>query len=392
MNYRYEDGMSIVRFQELGLPNEITEGLTTLRLFVDEPIQFLDEGRSFSEIIEEIGKSIEQCGESIPDFPPNVEIKGPCWIHPSAKICSGSVIIGPCIIGADCKIGPTAYLRPGTVLGQHVYVGFGTEVKESVIGRDSKIIHRAYVGNSLIGKSCEISAGVVISAQRFDERPIRTWKENGKPLQTSLTKLGAIVGDNTKLGSGAIILPGARIGEHCRIWPNSVVSGFIQASSEVKHIRLNKPQQVLENDTRNLIERFKIIAEAMDRENDRFWTRNTVFVTISAALLALFAGYGESMGARASLYLALFGLVVSLAWVQVIRMGKYYWTRIYLDAKNLIEPQPDLADSLASWTDKKRGVRPWGPRATRSVQIVAIFTVILWLMIGLSLLFGDLAS
>ncbi|MFQ5824881.1 MAG: hypothetical protein ACE5JB_12560 [bacterium] len=223
-----------MKFTDLGFPEEIVQRLIKLKLFVDHPVKFLTEGHSFLEILEEITTAINHYGESIPNYPSSLEITGPCWIHPSVRIKFGSIIAGPCLISADCDIGPNCYLKPGTVLGQRVKVGFGAEVNKSIIGNDTKIVHRAYIGNSLIGNLCEISAGVVISNKRFDERPIRTWTEDGNALQTSLKKLGAFVGDYTRLGAGAIVLPGTRIREQCRIWPNAIASGFIKSHSEIK--------------------------------------------------------------------------------------------------------------------------------------------------------------
>ncbi|MFQ5824880.1 MAG: hypothetical protein ACE5JB_12555 [bacterium] len=52
----------------------------------------------------------------------------------------------------------------------------------------------------------------------------------------------------------------------------------------------------METSPGDTLDRLKILVETLDRENDRFWRRNTVFVTISAGLLALVAGYIDKIG------------------------------------------------------------------------------------------------
>jgi bifunctional UDP-N-acetylglucosamine pyrophosphorylase/glucosamine-1-phosphate N-acetyltransferase len=64
-------------------------------------------------------------------------------------------------IGADCEIGPFAYLRPGTELSDHVKIGTYVEVKGSDIGTGSKVPHLSYVGDATIGEHTNIGAATV---------------------------------------------------------------------------------------------------------------------------------------------------------------------------------------------------------------------------------------
>ncbi|CAN0463316.1 unnamed protein product, partial [Phaeothamnion confervicola] len=48
-------------------------------------------------------------------------------------------------VGAHCRIGPYARLRPGAQLDEHVHIGNFVEVKKSTIGAGSKANHLAYV-------------------------------------------------------------------------------------------------------------------------------------------------------------------------------------------------------------------------------------------------------
>ncbi|WP_396350690.1 bifunctional UDP-N-acetylglucosamine diphosphorylase/glucosamine-1-phosphate N-acetyltransferase GlmU [Kocuria rhizophila] len=64
-------------------------------------------------------------------------------------------------LGAGASVGPFAYLRPGTVLGEDAKIGTFVETKKSTIGRGSKIPHLSYVGDATIGENSNIGAASV---------------------------------------------------------------------------------------------------------------------------------------------------------------------------------------------------------------------------------------
>ncbi len=61
----------------------------------------------------------------------------------------------------DVNIGPYARLRPGTVLKSGSKVGNFVEVKKSTIGKNSKLNHLSYIGDSILGKKVNIGAGTI---------------------------------------------------------------------------------------------------------------------------------------------------------------------------------------------------------------------------------------
>ena len=123
-----------------------------------------------------------------------------CYIDPRVKLGAGTVILpgtilrGNTIIGENCTIGPNtmltdctvghdtevnasqatearignhtnvgpfAYMRPSSVVGDHVKVGDFVEIKNSVIGDGTKISHLTYVGDSDVGKRVNFGCGTV---------------------------------------------------------------------------------------------------------------------------------------------------------------------------------------------------------------------------------------
>ena len=64
-------------------------------------------------------------------------------------------------VRAGASVGPFAYLRPGTVLGEDGKIGTFVETKKSTIGRGSKVPHLSYVGDATIGENSNIGAASV---------------------------------------------------------------------------------------------------------------------------------------------------------------------------------------------------------------------------------------
>ncbi|TAK41125.1 MAG: UDP-N-acetylglucosamine diphosphorylase/glucosamine-1-phosphate N-acetyltransferase [Betaproteobacteria bacterium] len=64
-------------------------------------------------------------------------------------------------VGARCRIGPYARLRPGASLAEEVHIGNFVEVKASRLGAGSKANHLAYIGDAEIGSRVNIGAGTI---------------------------------------------------------------------------------------------------------------------------------------------------------------------------------------------------------------------------------------
>lgn len=64
-------------------------------------------------------------------------------------------------VGSHTSVGPFAYLRPNSHVGDEVKVGDFVEVKNSTIGDGTKISHLTYVGDSDVGKQVNFGCGTV---------------------------------------------------------------------------------------------------------------------------------------------------------------------------------------------------------------------------------------
>ena len=96
----------------------------------------------------------------------NVTIEPYVVFGPKVKIGSNVVIksfshLEECNIKNKVEIGPYARIRPKTILKEGSKIGNFVEVKKSVVGKNSKVNHLSYVGDSDIGKSVNIGAGTI---------------------------------------------------------------------------------------------------------------------------------------------------------------------------------------------------------------------------------------
>lgn len=66
-----------------------------------------------------------------------------------------------CVVNTNTTVGPFAYLRPGTVVGDNCRIGDFVEIKNSTIGSGTKVSHLTYVGDSDVGERVNFGCGTV---------------------------------------------------------------------------------------------------------------------------------------------------------------------------------------------------------------------------------------
>ena len=160
----------------------------------------------------------------------NVNVNGHIYLGKNSTIKSGTYIEGPLWIGDNCTIGPNAYLRKGTVLCGKNKVGAASEIKNSILFEGAKAPHHNYVGDSILGKNCNLGSGTKIANLRLDKKEINV-RHKGKLVNTGRRKLGVIMGDNIATGINSSINSGTIIGNDTNIGPNALVSGTYESKS-----------------------------------------------------------------------------------------------------------------------------------------------------------------
>ena len=159
---------------------------------------------------------------------PNTRLTGKTWVEEdvvigpqtsleNCKVGRGSEVIytvaKDTVIGEECKIGPFAYLRPGTQLEANVKVGDFVEIKNSRIENGAKVPHLSYIGDAHIGKSVNIGAGTI------------TCNYDG------LKKYPTKIGDNAFIGSNTNLVAPLEVGEHAVTGAGSTITKDVPAKA-----------------------------------------------------------------------------------------------------------------------------------------------------------------
>ena len=122
-------------------------------------------------------------------------------------------VICESVVGNDVKIGPFAYLRPGTELADQVKVGHYVEIKNSHVGQGSKVPHLSYMGDADIGAGVNIGCGSI------------TCNYDGQKKYRTTIEDRVFIGSNTNL-----IAP-VTIGEHAYIAAGSTIRKDVAGES-----------------------------------------------------------------------------------------------------------------------------------------------------------------
>jgi NDP-sugar pyrophosphorylase family protein len=105
-------------------------------------------------------------------------------------------------------------------------IGNSSEVKSSIILDEAKLPHFNYAGDSIVGYRAHLGAGAIISNLRSDKEDV-TLKLRGVKYPTFMHKLGALVGDESEIGCGAVLNPGTVIPARTTVRPSSSISGIL---------------------------------------------------------------------------------------------------------------------------------------------------------------------
>ena len=175
--------------------------------FIDLKMAYIDEGVKIGK-----GTTIYPCVVIEGD----VTIGENCVIGQNTRIKDSVIGDGVTIqssvileskIGNETTVGPFAYLRPGSDIGNKCRVGDFVEIKNSKLGDGAKASHLTYVGDSDVGEKVNLGCGVVFV--NYD----------GSKKYRSVVEDGAFIGCNVNLispvnvGKGAYVAAGSTITE-----------------------------------------------------------------------------------------------------------------------------------------------------------------------------------
>lgn len=131
-------------------------------------VQLLDEGSIFLDPDVTVGEGTLLLPGTI--LRGNTVIGADCEIGPNTMIrdcrlgdgcVANSSQLNQSVFGRKVNIGPFAYVRPGTQVGDGCKVGDFTELKNATLGAGTKIPHLIYVGDADVGERCNFGCGSI---------------------------------------------------------------------------------------------------------------------------------------------------------------------------------------------------------------------------------------
>jgi acetyltransferase-like isoleucine patch superfamily enzyme len=173
-----------------------------------------------------LGKNVKiQKNVSIGELPP--ELEGLVEIGNNSLIRSGSIIYKNVKIGSKFKTGHYVLIRENTFIGNNVVVGTLSVIDGNTkIGSNVSIQTGVYIPiNTLIEDDVFIGPHAILTNDKYMINPqVYSKKPELK---------GPIIRKGSRIGAGAIILPGIEIGEYSIVGAGSVVTKNVPPYSVV---------------------------------------------------------------------------------------------------------------------------------------------------------------
>lgn len=126
-----------------------------------------------------------------------------CTIEKGCSILNS--VLKDCVVKRNSTVGPFAYLRENSVVGENCRIGDFVEVKKSTINKNTKCAHLCYVGDADVGQNCNIGCGCVFA--NYD----------GKQ------KHKTTIGNNCFLGANVNLVAPLEVGNNCFIGAGSTL-------------------------------------------------------------------------------------------------------------------------------------------------------------------------
>lgn len=134
-----------------------------------------------------------------------------CEVGPGARVSRTDGTLA--VVGAGASVGPFAYLRPGTVIGEQGKVGTFVETKNTTLGAGAKVPHLSYIGDTVVGEGTNIGAGTITA--NYD----------------GVNKHRTEVGSHARTGSHNVFVAPVRIGDGAYTGAGTVVRKDVPAGA-----------------------------------------------------------------------------------------------------------------------------------------------------------------
>jgi mannose-1-phosphate guanylyltransferase/phosphomannomutase len=134
----------------------------------------------------------------VPGFP----VRPGVFVGEGAEVDTAATVVGPAVVGPNCRVGAGAVLGPYTVLGANVRIGEGARLERCVLHDNTYVAPGADLAGCVVGRSCDVRRGA-----RLEE--------------------GVVLGDECHIGAHAVLTPGVKVYPHKTVESGAVVTSSI---------------------------------------------------------------------------------------------------------------------------------------------------------------------
>ena len=171
----------------------------------------------------------------------DVKIRGNLWVGENTKIIDGAIIGGNSCIGSNTIIREYCKIEPNSAIGNRCIIGHAAEFGGILMDGAYSYHYGEYWG--IIGRSADLGAATVCGNLRFDDQTTRHTICGRRETPTSNSANAAYLGDYTRTGVNAILMPGVKVGN------SSIIGAGVILNEDVPSHTLIYVKQELEKRT-----------------------------------------------------------------------------------------------------------------------------------------------
>ncbi|MBP1932459.1 bifunctional UDP-N-acetylglucosamine diphosphorylase/glucosamine-1-phosphate N-acetyltransferase GlmU [Ammoniphilus resinae] len=156
-----------------------------------------------------------------------------CVVGPQADLTDTTVenevhiqytVVHQSTIRNAASVGPFAYVRPGSDIGEHTKVGDFVELKNTKLGNGSKVSHLSYLGDATVGQHVNVGCGTI--TVNYD----------------GVKKHRTLIGDHAFIGCNANLIAPVQIGDGAYVAAGSTINQDVpeQSMAIARERQINK--------------------------------------------------------------------------------------------------------------------------------------------------------
>lgn len=141
---------------------------------------------------------------------------GPVWIGPDAEVGENAVVKGPVYLGPKAVVKPAGRVDESAI---GYWSKVGGEVHGSVVHSLSSKAHDGYLGNSYLGRWCNLGADTNTSNLKNDYGEVTVYDAvAGEPVGSGRQFAGLFMGDHSKCSINTMFNTGTVVGVFCNLF------------------------------------------------------------------------------------------------------------------------------------------------------------------------------